>query len=262
VNTFTRIHIIFFVSLFFLMSFTTASGDRPSIAEPEVSQIFRNIAEITDRASIEWILNDFLIAEDPDQVERIEIIDVSNIGFGRDDIVVVYPSLNVYIVEQPSRELSEIMRSWGIQEQRRDASNELSSDYFYPDFADTLSDEEMSDRQVELVQSSIISDLLESVNRNYRDNEPISLRFERDQEGFTFQIWNYDRDSFAFHPRPPAAPDSIGVYDFMYMVAADTVIIADTMMYDLMYINKSVQEIIEIPPEPADRQQIRTTSLP
>ena len=260
-NTFPRIHIIFFVSLFFLMSFTTEGGDRPTVTEPEVSQIFRNIAEITDRASIEWILDDFLIAEDPDLVERIEIIDVSNIGFGRDDIVVVYPSLNVYIVEQPSRELSEIMRSWGIQEQRRDASNELSPDYFYPDFADTLNQEEMSARQVELVQSSIISDLLESVNRNYRD-KPISLRFERDQEGFTFQIWNYDRDSFAFQPRPPAAPDSIGVYDFMYMVAADTIIIADTVMYDLMYINKSVQEIIEIPPEPADRQQIRTTSLP
>jgi len=260
VAAFTRIHTLFFLSLFFLMSFTATSSDRPSLAEPQVSQIFRNIAEITDRASIEWILDDFLIAEDPDLVERLEIIDVSNIGFGRDDIVVVYPSLNVYIVEQPSRELTEIMRSWGIQEQRRDASNELSPDYFYPDQADTLSEEELRDRQLELVQGSIIADLLESVNRNYTDM-PISLRFERDQEGFTFQIWNYDRNAFAFHPRP-AAPDTVGVYDFMYMVAADTVIIADTVMYDLMFINKSVQEIIEVPLQPADRQVIRTTNLP
>lgn len=259
-NLFTRIHIVFLLSLFFLMSFTT-TGDRPSISEPQVSQIFRNIAEITDRASIEWILDDYLIAENPDRVERIEIIDVSNIGFGRDDIMVVYPSLNIYILEQPSPELSEIMRAWGIREQRRDASNELTPDYFYPAFADTLSEMEINERQAELVQGSIIADLLESVNRNYADM-PFSLRFERDEEGFTFQIWNYDRDAFAFHPRPPAVPDSVSVYDFMYMVAADTVIIADTVMYDIMYINRSVQEIIELPPAPADLQEIRTTSLP
>ncbi len=258
--TLTRILIISFLSLFFLMAFTGANSNRPSIAEPQVSQIFRNIAEITDSASIEWILDDFLIAEDPSQVERIEIIDVSNIGFGRDDIVVVYPSLNVYIVEQPSAELTEIMRSWGIQEQRRDASNELQPNYFYPAFADTLSEEEIQERQIELVQGSILADLLESVNRNYTDM-PLSLRFERDNEGFTFQLWNYDRDAFAYRPRP-AAPDTVGIYDFMYVVAADTIVIADTVMYDLMFINRAVQEIIELPPAPSDRQVIRTTSLP
>ncbi len=260
-NKLIRIQIFSLLLLLILPAFSSAGQDRPTVAEPEVSQIFRNIAEITDRASIELILNDFLIAEDVDQVERIEIIDVSNIGFGRDDIVVVYPSLNVYIVEQPSRELAEIMRSWGIQEQRRDASNELTPDYFYPDFADTLTETEIQERQIELVQSSIISDLLESVNRNYTDL-PFSLRFERDHEGFTFQMWNYDRDAFSFNPRPPAVPDSIGVYDFIYMVSADTTIIADTLMYDIMYISKSVQEIIQLPPEPADRQEIRTTRLP
>lgn len=246
--------------LSFLLSFTGIDENRPSIPEPEVSQIFRNIAEITDAASIAMILDDFLIAEDPDEVERIEIIDVSNIGFGRDDIVVVYPSLNVYIVEQPSPALSEIMRSWGVREQRTDASNELSPDYFYPEFADTLSETDIRERQNELVQGSIISDLLKSVNRNYADM-PISLRFERDEEGFTFQIWNYDQEAFDFNPRP-AAPDTVGVYDFMYMVAADTVMIADTVMYDLMYINRSVQEIIQIPTEPEAVQEIQTTRLP
>ncbi len=247
--------------LLMLPAFLSVSQDRPSVAEPEVSQIFRNIADITDRASIALILEDFLIPEDADQVDRIEIIDISNIGFGRDDIVVVYPSMNVYIVEQPSRELAEIMRSWGVQEHRRDASNELEPDYFYPAFADTLTEAEIQERQLELVLGSVISDLLESVNRNY-DDLPLSLRFERDDEGFTFQLWNYDNDAFAFKPRPPAAPDSIGVYDFLYMVSADTTIISDTVMYDIMYINKSVQEIIELPPEPAGRQEIRTTTLP
>ncbi len=254
---------IFFIFLILLIlpAFSSISQDRPSIAEPEVSQIFRNIADINDRASIALILEDFLIPEDVDQVERIEVIDVSNIGFGRDDIVVVYPSMNVYIVEQPSRELAEVMRSWGIQEQRRDASNELEPDYFYPAFADTLTENEIQERQLELVQGSIIADLLESVNRNYADM-PLSLRFERDQEGFTFQLWNYEQDAFAFKPRPPAVPDSVGVYDFIYMITADTTVISDTVMYDIMYISKSVQEIIELPPQPADRQEIRTTTLP
>jgi len=229
--------------------------------EPEVSQIFRNIAELNDPASIQIIFNDFFITENIDQVDRIEIIDVSDIGFGSNDILVVYPSRNVYMLDQPSPQLAETMRSWSIREQRRDAENTLSADYFYPAHADTLERWEVEESEIVLVQNALISDILESLDRNYTDM-PISLRFERGEldEGFTFQMWNYSDDAFSFSPRP-ARSDSIAVNDFLYVLYSDSTIVADTTLYDIIYINKSVQEIIYLPPISED-STIRTHTLP
>ncbi len=247
--------------LLFLIAFCPFSEARQLNQEPEVSQIFRNIAEINDPASIQIILEDFFITEDVEQVDRIEIIDVSDIGFGSNDILVVYPSRNVYMLDQPSPQLAETMRGWSIQEQRRDAENTLSADYFYPAHADTLERWEVEESEIVLVQNSLISDILESINRNYQDM-PISLRFERGEvdEGFTFQMWNYNEDAFAFSPRP-ARSDSIAVNDFLYVLYSDSTVVADTTMYDVIFINKTIKETIHIPPF-EEQQIIQTQTLP
>lgn len=236
-----KLHISLLLPVLSILLLMPVTENRPVVSDPEISQIFRNIAVVTDKESIDILLADFLIPEDVDNVEKIEIIDVSNIGFGRDDIVIVYPSMNVYILDEPSEEISSVMRSWGIQEQRRDASIELTSEYFYPGSIQAVSESELDNQQIDLVQRSIISDLLESINRNYLDPE-ISLRFERDEEGFTFQIWNYNDEAFSYSPRPRTAPD--------------------TVMFDLMYINKTIQEVIEIPAEQGMPRSIGRTQLP
>ena len=256
--------LIFKISVYFLLfliAFCTFSEARQLNQEPEVSQIFRNIAEINDPASIQIIFEDFFITEDVEQVDRIEIIDVSDIGFGSNDILVVYPSRNVYMLDQPSPQLAETMRGWSIQEQRRDAENTLSADYFYPAHADTLERWEVEESEIVLVQNSLISDILESLNRNYQDM-PISLRFERGEmdEGFTFQMWNYNEDAFSFSPRP-ARSDSIAVNDFLYVLYSDSTVVADTTMYDVIFINKTIQETIYIPPF-EEQQIIQTQTLP
>ena len=229
--------------------------------EPEVSQIFRNIAELSDPASIQTIFEDFFITENIEEVDRIEIIDVSDIGFGSNDIMVVYPSRNVYMLDQPSPQLAEVMRSWSIREQRRDAENTLTADYFYPAHADTLERWEVEESEIVLVQNALISDILESLNRNYVDM-PISLRFERGEleEGFTFQMWNYNEDAFSFSPRPARA-DSISVNDFLYVIYSDSTVVADTTLYDVIFINKSVQETIYLPPM-REAPVIQTHNLP
>ena len=231
--------------------------------DPEVSQIFRPIAEVTDLESIEVLIEDFFLAVDPAEVEKIEIIDVTNNGFGPDDIMVIHPMMDVYVLDQPSPAVAEIMRGWSFEEQQRDASNELSSEYFYPEGADTLDLNLISDQQMmELVQNSIISDLLATLERNY-SAMPISLRLERDQLGFTFQMWNYERDAFSYTPRPPATPDSIGVHDMMFVLYSDSTIVADTTYYDIMYINRTVEETIYLPDEErVITNQFETHTLP
>lgn len=243
-------YFIYFLGAIILFSTVTITLSAQNLANrADVSQIFRPSAELTDTESIRELLSGLILPDDPSEVERIEVIDITNNGFGPDDMLVVHPSMNMYIIEQPDPDIAEIMRSWNFEEQQRDASNELSADYFYPDGADTLDLNLISEEQmVDLVQNSILSDLLESLNRNY-NAMPISLRLERDQEGFTFQMWDYQREAFSFSPRPPATPDSIGVHDMMYVLYNDSTIVADTTYYDLMYINRTVENTIYLPEE-------------
>lgn len=247
------------VIVIFLVS-TTISEAFQDTPVPEISQIHRNIAEISDTDHIQTILDDFLIPADAEEIDRIEIIDVSDIGFGDNDILVIYPSLDVHMIDQPSPDLAETMRQWNLDEQRMDADIGLDADYFYPGHADTLPRVEVQETEIELVQNSIVADLLESIDRNYQDPN-LSLRFERDEEGFTFQIWNYEEDAFAFNPRPPATPDTILVNDFLYMMYSDSTVAADTTLHDIMYINKTVEETIYMPPEPVT-EEIQTQNLP
>lgn len=234
---------------------------KQQIDATDVTTVFRNIAEIKDPQIIGLIIDDFLITENIDEIDRLEIIDVSNIGFGSNDILIVHPSRNVYLLGSPSsQELLDMMQNWTIIERRSDASNMLSADDFYPQYADTLETIHLNDIQIDLVQNSIISDILVSLDRNYTEL-PISLRFERDLNGFTFQMWNYNEDAFSFSPRPPGVADSITVNDFLFVLYSDSSIVADTTLYDLIYINKTIQEIIYLPPV-TEKQIIQTRSLP
>ena len=222
----------------------------------DVSLIFRQIAEINDRSTIRLFIEDFFIPEEPDEVTKLEVIDVTNNGFGPDDILVVYPSMRVYAIDQPTPRVQSIMRSWTFDEQQRDAVN-LEPDYFYPHGADTLDLRFITrDEMIDLVQNSIIADLLESLNRNYR-SLPISLRLERDSEGFTFQMWDFDRNGFSFTPRPPGVPDSVAVHDMLYVMRTDSTIVADTTYYDIIYINKTIEEIQYLPGMPQRTESLR-----
>lgn len=229
-------------------------------SNPEVTQIFRPIAVIDDPSSIEILLDAYFITTNPAEVEKLEIIDVTNNGFGPDDIMVVYPSLDVYYLEGAPPEVEEIMRGWSFEDRRRDSDN-LPADYFYPAHADTLERWEIDESEIELVENSLIADLLQSLNRNY-NTDPISILFQRDSEGFTFQMWRYDENAFRFTPRPPATPDSIAVHDLMYVLYSDSTIVADTTYYDLIYLNRTIENVVYLPGREGEIQPFNTRSLP
>jgi len=217
---------------------------QPKIEVKNVSQIFRNIAVITDTSTIQTIYDEFLIPEFVDETEKIEIIDVGGIGFGSFDVLVVYPSLRVYLLENSSPELANIMRNWSIEELRRDASNELAPDYFYPVFAETLKTKPPIDLQKELVPNALIADILESLERNYKA-KPISFRFERDEEGFTYQIWNHKLDAFEFNPRPKIG-NGLGS-NLLYLLYRESSLVAKDTLTDIIFLNKTVEDSVILP---------------
>lgn len=230
------------------------------ISNPELSQVFRSIAEINEQESIQYLIEELFLPETAEDINRVEIIDVSNIGFGTNDILIFYPTQNVYKIEDYPPDLTEMMRNWSIQEQRRDATNNLTADYFYPAHADTLPPSEIPETQIELAQNSFISDIIASLDRNYEDT-PISMRFERNEDSFVFQMWDYNEDAFSFSPRPRIA-DSVAVNDFLYVLYSDSTVVADTTLFDILYINKSVEETIYVPPVDELEPRIQTQNLP
>ncbi len=251
---------IIYLLLIFLVLSVSNSNSQDLTRNPEVTQIFRPIAVINDPGSIETLLDAYLIAINPSDVEMLEIIDVTNNGFGPDDIMVVYPMLEVFYLEGAPPDVEEIMRGWSFEDRRRDSDN-LPADYFYPAHADTLESWEIEESEIVLVENSLISDLLASLNRNY-NTDPISILFERDSDGFTFQMWRFDENAFRFSPRPPATPDSIAVHDLMYVLYSDSTIVADTTYYDLIYVNRTIEDIIYLPGREDQFRPFETRSLP
>ncbi|MEX2640089.1 MAG: hypothetical protein WD266_05360 [Balneolales bacterium] len=172
-----------------------------------IGQISRPFAEITNQELIGFFLDQFLIAES--DVNKLEIIDVTANGFGPDDIVVAHPSMSAYIVEEPSEAALTVMQDWSLDDYRVDSDN-IEPDLFDPELTGNVTD---------AAQNAIIADLLRTLNRNYA-GLPIRLRLERDENGFTFEMWDFDEGSLQYTPSPPVIPDSV----LIYLTETDTVI--------------------------------------
>jgi len=209
------------------------TGDR-------IGQMSRPFAEIVDPELIEFLIDQYLIPED--EVTKIEIIDVTNNGFGPDDILVTYPSMNAYVVHAPPNAL-EIMRDWSIETEYRIDSDNLSAEIFDPR-------EPQEVFTGDPAQRAIIGDILRALDRSYRDI-PIRFRFERNHEGFTFQMWDYKESALLYSARPKPIPDSVAVNDLLYVIRTDSTVIADTAYYDIFYVIKTVEDIQYIPGSPA-----------
>ncbi|MEZ4698931.1 MAG: hypothetical protein R2834_01265 [Rhodothermales bacterium] len=106
----------------------------------------------------------------------------------------------------------------------------------------------------EKAERAILYDLLKSLERNYRD-APVSLLFERNDEAFTFQMWDYEQEALAYTPPPPAQPDTVNAYDMLFVLRQDSLIIADTVMFDILYLRQQVEEIIWMPDIPENRDE-------
>jgi len=205
-----------------------------------IGQMSRPFAEIVDPELIEFLIDQYLIPED--EVTKIEIIDVTNNGFGPDDILVTYPSMNAYVVHAPPNAL-EIMRDWSIETEYRIDSDNLSAEIFDPR-------EPQEVFTGDPAQRAIIGDILRALDRSYRDI-PIRFRFERNHEGFTFQMWDYKESALLYSARPEPIPDSVAVNDLLYVIRTDSTVIADTAYYDIFYVIKTVEDIHYIPGSPA-----------
>jgi hypothetical protein len=169
-------------------------------SDVDYSQITRPVVQITDSDLIEYLLFE-LIIETAEPPTSLVVIDVTQNGYGPDDIIIAYPSVETFLIpEFLPDSVQQFMSAWAPEmEFRLDAGN-LPSEALgalIEGGADTT----------KRAENAILFDVVQAVERNYRDL-PVGLLFERDSIGFTFQIWDYNRDAMEYMPRPDFVPDS------------------------------------------------------
>ena len=192
-----------------------------------VDKISVPVVTITDKELIDFFMFEFFVAET--LVTRLDIIDATGNGFGEDDLVKTYPSEAIYF-PVPSDSAQKIMNSWQFK-----ANFQIVTEDRPP--------EEFENSANESAPNGIFAGILRGVNRNYSD-QPMKILFERDDKGVTFEMWGYNPTALNYAPPPPAVPDSVVTYDLVRVFRADTLMKADTKLYDLIYVYKTVSDTV------------------
>lgn len=216
--------------------------ERAEAIEAGVSfgQLTRPIAEVMNREDIEFLLDQLLIfPQQEEAVTQLDIIDINGNGFGPDDVVIVYPSQESFmLLDDIPDDVQELMSSWALEADYQVDAGNLPASVFNP--------EGVVEQQAE---QAILFDLLQSLQRNY-DDIPVNLRFDRDANGFTMQLWDYDEAAMQYEPSPVLVEaDTVARRDILHVVRSDSVI------YDMFYLFKSVEETVYLPEgeEPVER---------
>ena len=165
----------------------------------DFTQVTRPVVQVTDSATIDYLLFELFLLP-LEQPTRLQVIDVTQNGFGPDDILIAYPSVEVFTVPGLVPDsVQTIMSGWRPEVEYRMDSGNMSSNAL----ASLIGSEPDSTTRAE---GALLYDLVEAVERSYRDL-PVALLFQRDSLGFTFQLWDYNRPAMTYTPRPEFIPD-------------------------------------------------------
>ncbi|MGB1779276.1 MAG: hypothetical protein ACPHQP_06960 [Longimicrobiales bacterium] len=170
------------------------------VPDIDFSQVTRPVVQVTDSAMIDYLLFE-LFVEPATLPSRLQVIDVTQNGFGPDDVMIAFPSVEVFTIPAflPDS-VQAIMSSWAPEVEYRMDSGNMSASAL----GSLIGSETDSTR---LAEGALLYDLVQAVERSYRDL-PVALLFQRDSVGFTFQLWDYNRPSMTYAPRPEFVPDT------------------------------------------------------
>lgn len=178
----------------------TAAVAQEQPGSVDFTQVTRPVVEVVDSSTIDYLLFELFI-EPLDPPSRLQVIDVTQNGFGPDDVMVSQPSGEVFVIpEFIPDSVQTIMSGWTPEvEYRMDAGN-MSSEALVGLIG---SGGDVDNR----AEGAILYDVVQAVERSYRDI-PVALLFQRDSVGFTFQLWDYNRPAMQEAERTDLLPDS------------------------------------------------------
>lgn len=134
------------------------------------------ILNIQDSTSIAQFAKDYLIPLDS-TVYQISLIDLNFDGPGLKDILIVYPSYDLYFLEEIPQKLARNMRKWPSLMNRSIVFSDLS----------VIS--QIESTQVDYVP--ILKGLSQSINNKY-GKTPLKLFYRQNDAGIQFEIIKFD----------------------------------------------------------------------
>jgi len=216
----------------------------------DFSQVTRPVVLVTDSATIDYLLFE-LFVEPLQPPSRLQIVDVTQNGFGPDDVMVIYPSAEVYLIPEIIPDsVQAIMSGWEPEVEYRMDSGNMSSEAL----AALIGSEPDSLKRAE---GAILYDLVQAVERSYRDL-PVALLFQRDSIGFTFQLWDYNRRGLHYTERADLVADSAAtaVLDMLRDVgyvpgqnAARTGLSLESQGFSVASVSRALQGMTQLPDE-------------
>ena len=234
-----------FLTSVLLFSFLLATSSRAqNQGRLDFSQVTRPVVQIEEPDLITFLL-DALIILTEEETLMLEVIDITSNGFGPDDVVVVHPSMVAHKLPPVlPADVQDLMNGWQLEANTQYDGANAPAEQYNPEITRAGDGEGQAEQ-------AILYDLLRSLERNY-NGKPISILFERDDEAFSFQMWDFEERSLSYTPPPPAVPDTVNAYDMLYLVRSDSLIISDTTLFDVFFVSKKVEEVIWMPDIPDD----------
>jgi len=183
-----------------LVGALSSQSEAQEVGAVDFTQVTRPVVQVVDRETIDYLLFELFI-EPLEYPNRLQVIDVTQNGFGPDDVMVSYPSVEVFVIpELIPDSVQTIMSGWQPEVEYRMDSGNMSSEAL----ASLIGSERDAVRRAE---GAILYDVVQAVERSYRDI-PVALLFQRDSVGFTFQLWDYNEPSMEVVERNDLLPDS------------------------------------------------------
>ena len=175
---------------------------------------------------------------EPDlEIDSIEVIDATRNGFGIGDLIVVYPSKQIFHLMAIEEPLRSIMSSWTYD------ANKLYSAPFI-----TSAELRNSARELQSPYAGLLYYLLRGLELYYPGGEYIEGFFRKDTETSFIELWNFDQAKLNYRESEGiGVSDTLRFFDILKVEANDTVFLSDSTLYDAIYIYKTITDTIFVP---------------
>ncbi|MDE2732434.1 MAG: hypothetical protein OXM02_04835 [Bacteroidota bacterium] len=152
----------------------------------DFDQLTRPVATITDSSQVQTMLAELLIAPSG-TVDRAEVVDFTGNGFGPDDLIILHPSLESFLVgsDVPAT-LQEAMKTW-----------ELKADYRLDATLDDSRKIAADAHRRQDAKAALMGSVLSAVGQYY-EGDVMDMRLAQDSLGVRLEMWNYDPSALQY----------------------------------------------------------------
>ena len=159
----------------------------------DFDQLTRPVATITDTSQVHTMLEELLIAPSG-PVHRADVVDFTGNGFGPDDLIILHPSLESFLVgSYVPATLQEAMKTW-----------ELKADYRLDATIDDSRRIAADAHRRQDAKAALMGSVLSAVGQYYA-GDAIDMRLAQDSLGVRLEMWNYDPSAMQYRMSSRAA---------------------------------------------------------